>query len=142
MKTNGTIKTLLVDDEKRSLETMQWLLEECCPEVEIMGLCDSATKALDFILQNQPDLLILDIAMPVVNGFDLVSRLFPVPFPVLFVTAHNGPIVQILKRTGIPYLLKPVDDEELTRMINLIAQNRPLITQKQISDLGLAILDL
>lgn len=139
MKTNGPIKTLLVDDEKRSLETMQWLLEECCPEVKIIGLCDSAFKAMDFLVQYQPDLMILDIAMPVMNGFDLINRLFPLPFPVLFVTAHNGPIVRMLKKTGIPYLLKPVDDEELTRMIKLIAQNRPLITQKQIADLGMAI---
>ena len=139
MKSNEQLKTLLVDDEKRSLETMQWLLEECCPDVEIIGMCESAMKAIEFINQHQPDLLILDIAMPVMNGFDLITRLFPVPFSVLFVIAHNGPIVRILRKTGIPYLLKPVDDEELSAMIDRISQDRPLITGEQLAALSMGI---
>ncbi|HMQ90723.1 MAG TPA: response regulator [Flavilitoribacter sp.] len=139
MKSNEQLKTLLVDDEKRSLETMQWLLEECCPDVEIIGMCESALKAIEFINQHQPDLLILDIAMPVMNGFDLITRLFPLPFSVLFVTAHNGPIVRILRKTGIPYLLKPVDDEELSAMIDRICQDRPLITGEQLAALSMGI---
>ena len=120
-------KTVLVDDERRSLETMQWLLEECCPEVEITGMYDSPLAALAALRQSPPDLLFLDIAMPGLNGFDLLRQLLPLSFSIIFVTAYNGPTVRALKNTGLPFLLKPVDEVELTGMISRL-HLQPAIT--------------
>jgi two-component system, LytTR family, response regulator len=133
--TTKKIRTLLVDDETRSLETMQWLLGECCPTVEIVGMCNSSFHALEVIRRTELDLLILDIAMPVMNGFDLLSHIFPIPFPVVFVTAHNGAILRTLRKAGLPYLLKPVDDEELSALIEDITRHKTLVTAEQIRTL-------
>lgn len=119
---NMKIKTILVDDELHSLENMRWLLDEYCPEVEIVQTFDSPVAALHQLPLLTFDLLLLDVAMPVLNGFDLLSQLLPASFSVIFITAHNGSVLRAIKQAGLPYLLKPVDDEELRAMIHKVTQ--------------------
>lgn len=124
-------KTTLVDDEVRSLETLQWLLEEYCPQVEVIGTFSSPYQALQSLRSAPPDLLILDIAMPGLNGFDLLHHLMPVPYPVVFITAHTGEVIRTLKSARVPYLLKPIDDEELSALVPKVMNARQLITEEQ-----------
>ena len=126
-----TWKTALVDDEVRSLETLQWLLEEYCPEIEVTGAYSSPFEALQALRRTPPDLLILDIAMPGLNGFDLLHHLMPAPYPVVFITAHTGDVIRILKEARVPYLLKPIDDEELCQLLPRVLEGRKLITEEQ-----------
>ena len=69
--------------------------------------------AIEKIQQLHPDLIFLDIAMPVKNGFDLLKGLRDVLFEVIFVTAHNQFMVEAFHFSAVDYLLKPVDDELL-----------------------------
>ena len=66
------LRTILVDDEPRGLNTMEKLLELNSPEVDIVGRCSNADQAIEKILELKPDLVFLDIAMPVKSGFDLL----------------------------------------------------------------------
>ena len=83
------IKTILVDDEPRGLNSLQKLLQMNCPEVEIAGMSTSVMDAREKINQLHPQLVFLDIAMPGKTGFDMLSELDRTPH-VIFTTAYDG----------------------------------------------------
>ena len=78
-----------------------------------MPRCSTVDRAIEKIKQLQPDLVFLDIAMPVKNGFDLLKELKDISFEVIFVTAHNQFMIEAFHFSAIDYLLKPVDDDLL-----------------------------
>ena len=80
-----SIRSILVDDEPRGLSSMEKLLEMNCPEVDIVATCNSVDSAIEKIEQLDPDLIFLDIAMPVKNGFDLLKEIKDPHFEVIFV---------------------------------------------------------
>jgi two-component system LytT family response regulator len=71
------IRSILVDDELHCLNTLRMLLEEHCPDVQILNQCSSAEEALKAIPQLRPDLVFLDIEMPFMNGFELLDSRMP-----------------------------------------------------------------
>jgi two-component system LytT family response regulator len=107
------LRTILVDDEPRGLNTMEKLLELNSPEVDIVGRCSNADQAIEKIIELKPDLVFLDIAMPVKSGFDLLRELKEIKFELVFVTAHNQFMIEAFHFSAIDYLLKPVDDDLL-----------------------------
>src|SRR5690242_4844886 len=109
--TASPLRTILVDDEPRGLNSLQKLLELNCPDARIIATCNNVDTAIEKIKQLQPDLVFLDIAMPAKNGFDLLKELKEVSFEVIFVTAHNQFMIEAFHFSAIDYLLKPVDDE-------------------------------
>ena len=113
-----TIKTILVDDEPRGLSALQRLLEFNCPEIEIIGLCNSADAAKETINQLKPEIVFLDIAMPEKNGFDLLNEIEPVRFEIIFVTAHDDFMLQAFRFSAVDYLLKPVENNLLVDAVN------------------------
>src|SRR3982751_43499 len=108
-----TFRAILVDDEPRGLNSMQRLLQLNCPDVEVVATCSSVDEATEKINELRPDLIFLDVGMPVKNGFDLLRELKDSQFEVIFVTAHNQFMVEAFHFSAIDYLLKPVDDELL-----------------------------
>src|ERR1051325_7936270 len=114
----ASLRTILVDDEPRGLNSLQKLLELNCPEVNIIATYSNVDAATEKIKQLQPDLVFLDIAMPVKNGFDLLKALRETPFEVIFVTAHNQFMIEAFHFSAIDYLLKPVDDDLLIDAVN------------------------
>lgn len=111
------IKTILIDDEPRGVASLQKLLQLNCPEVEVIGVANSAEEAKDKIQQLQPQLIFLDIAMPGKTGFELLKELDEINFEIIFVTAHNNFMVQAFHFSAVDYLLKPVDDELLAEAV-------------------------
>ncbi len=107
------IRTVLIDDEIDSIRVLQKLLETVCPEVEIVGLADGVENGFKVIRETDPDLVLLDIEMAQGNAFDLLNRLQPVEFKVIFVTAFDNYAIRAFKYSAMDYLLKPVDAEEL-----------------------------
>jgi two-component system LytT family response regulator len=107
------LHTLLIDDEPRGLNSMQKLLELNCPDVSIVATCTNVDDAIEKINQLHPDLVFLDIAMPVKNGFDLLRQVGEPQFEVIFVTAHNNFMIEAFHFSAVDYLLKPVEDDLL-----------------------------
>src|SRR3984885_14674268 len=116
------IKTMLVDDEPRGLSALKRLLELYCPEVRVVGECQDTRSAMEAIPVMEPQLVFLDIAMPDKNGFDLLNELSPVPFEIIFVTAHNEYTIQAFKYSAVDYLLKPVEEDLLVEAVRRAAQ--------------------
>jgi len=107
------LRTVLVDDEPRGINSLQKLLQMNCPDVEIAGSASNVDEAIEKIMMLKPDLVFLDISMPIKNGFDLLKELKEIHFEVIFVTAHNHFMIEAFHFSAIDYLLKPVDDELL-----------------------------
>lgn len=107
------MKAVLVDDELYCTEVLAALLDKNCPEIEIIAEFNDPHRAVEFINENPPELLFLDIEMPRLNGFDLLERVRPVNFQVIFTTAYNQYALRAIKISALDYLLKPIDTEEL-----------------------------
>lgn len=122
------IRCVLIDDEVNNLENLQYLLQQHCSGVEIAGRASSADEGIQLIKEVDPDLVLLDIQMPVKSGFDLLKSFDTVSFEVIFVTAYDQYGIQAIKFSALDYLLKPVDTDDLKQAIDKAKQR---ITLKQ-----------
>ena len=119
------IKAVILDDEIHSIETLQWKLENYCPEVEVVATFDDPQKGVQHLKNNPPDLLFLDIQMPILNGFDVLEELGPdLPFDVIFATAYDQFGIQAIKASALDYLLKPVQNKDLKEAIEKFVRKR------------------
>lgn len=112
------ITAILVDDEISTLNGLKQKVEKLFPDISIINAFQKPEEAL-IALQTAPaDIVFLDVEMPRMTGFDLLSRLPEVSFQVIFVTAYSEYALQALKRSAVDYVLKPVDDDELREAVN------------------------
>jgi two-component system LytT family response regulator len=112
------IKAVIIDDERPSIETLKWKLENYCPEVAVEAAFDNPAEGVNYLKNNAPDLLFLDIEMPMLNGFDVLEDLGrDVPFDIIFTTAYDNFGIQAVKFSALDYLLKPVQNKELKEAI-------------------------
>lgn len=124
------IKILIVDDEFHAREELAVLLQEL-GEVEIIGSCANAMDAIKVINHEHPDVVFLDIKMPVLDGFELLGMIDDEVMPyVVFVTAFDEFALKAFEEKTLDYLLKPVDPERLAKtMVKVRAavtnQSRP-----------------
>jgi two-component system, LytTR family, response regulator len=116
------IRTVLVDDEIDSIRVLQKLLDAFCPQVEIVGTANGVETAVELIRETRPDLLLLDIEMSQGNAFDLLNKLQPLEFQVIFVTAFDNYAIRAFKYSAVDYLLKPVDIDDLRDAINRVVE--------------------
>jgi len=116
------IKAIIVDDEKLSRNTLKKLLEIYCPDVEVIAECDNAASATIQVMQIQPELVFLDVAMPGKNGIDFLKELDDIKFEVIFVTAHDKYILQAIRLAAVDYLQKPVDGQQLITAVSNAAK--------------------
>lgn len=111
------MRALIVDDELHAREELEALLAET-GEFEIVGTCPDAIQAIQAIRRERPDVVFLDIQMPAVSGFELLSMLDDEDLPsVVFVTAHDEFALRAFEENALAYLLKPVERERLARAI-------------------------
>ena len=114
------IRVLIVDDESYAREELAVLLEDI-GGVEIVGSCANAMEAIRMVNQEKPDVLFLDIKMPVLDGFDLLGMIEDEVMPyVVFVTAFDEYALKSFEEKTLDYLLKPVDPEHLSRAMQKI----------------------
>src|SRR5690606_38435412 len=134
------IKAVLVDDEISNLENLRTLLENYCPQVNIVATAQRVSDALLVIETCLPDLVFLDIQMGEQTGFDVLKSLPTRKFEVIFVTAYDQYGIQAVKFAALDYLLKPIDIEELMNAVNK-AEDK-LTRQKQTSQLDFLLQQL
>ena len=118
------LKTIIVDDEKHCIETLQWELKNHSETIEVIKTCSNGQSALDSIAMYEPDLVFMDIDMPDMNGFDVLNRLDSVNFDVIFVTAFDEYAIQAIKVSALDYLLKPIDKDDLSNAIDKCLKQR------------------
>jgi len=107
------ISAILVDDEVHCLDTLNIILKDYCPEVDVLEQCSSAKKALVAIENLKPSIVFLDIEMPVMNGFELLEQFKDICFSVIFTTSYDQYAIRAIRFSALDYLLKPIDPKEL-----------------------------
>ena len=129
------INAIVIDDEKHCLATLSLLVKKYCPDVVLSNLCKSAAEGLEAIRQHPPDLVLLDVEMPNMNGFTMLEQLTDIPFSVIFTTSYDQYAIKAIKYSALDYLLKPVDPGELQSAIRKYSQQRPAAATAQIRHL-------
>ena len=105
------IRTIVVDDEPAARARLARLLAQD-PEIEVVAECRNGQEALECVQKHRPDLMFLDVEMPTMNGFEVVTRLGRERLPfIVFVTAHDQYALKAFDVNAVDYLLKPYDDE-------------------------------
>jgi len=126
------IKAILIDDEAHCLDTLSILLKDYCPEVDIQEVCPSAKNALVAIEKLQPELVFLDIEMPVMNGFELLEQFKEIKFSVIFTTSYDQYAIKAIRFSALDYLLKPIDPKELMIAVHKAATLKNPPTSEQL----------
>ena len=113
-----TISTLIIDDEPAARSRLRKALA-AFPNVELAGEAKDGVEALDMILDLKPDLILLDVQMPGLDGFEVLRALpndtkWPL---VIFATAFDQYALKAFDANAIGYLLKPVSREKLAQAI-------------------------
>ncbi|MFN7930457.1 MAG: LytTR family DNA-binding domain-containing protein [Blastocatellia bacterium] len=109
------LRIVIVDDEPLGRTVIREMLRDE-PACEIIGECATGREAIELIRQQSPDLLFLDVQMPVLDGFTVLQALAPQPIPLtIFVTAYDHYAVRAFEVHAVDYLLKPFDRERFRR---------------------------
>ena len=111
------LTAIIVDDELHGRENLKKIIEMYCPEIRILDCADSANNAKKLVAVHHPDVVFLDINMPVLDGFDFLEEFDNRDFMVVFVTAHEEYGINAVKAAAVDYLLKPINIKELKQTI-------------------------
>ncbi|HEY5825338.1 MAG TPA: LytTR family DNA-binding domain-containing protein [Cyclobacteriaceae bacterium] len=132
------LKLIIADDEPAAREGLQALVRSD-DEIELAGSCKNGVEAIEVIETIKPDIILLDIQMPEVSGFDVV-RSITLPWPqIIFITAYDQYAIQAFEHHALDYLLKPFSDERfyksLTRAKQMVRDQHTAIRSNQMMEL-------
>lgn len=114
------IRALIVDDEPIARRGIRAFLRNA-PDVEIIGECANGQEALHAIEERQPDLVFLDVQMPLLDGFGVIENLEVEKTPaIVFVTAFDEHAIRAFEINALDYLLKPVDGERFQKTLERV----------------------
>lgn len=111
------IRAIIVDDEPHIRQTIRKMVNTVCPNVEVIDEANSVETGVDSIRNVHPDLVFLDIKLGDGTGFDLLEKLAPIDFKVIFITAWDSFAIKAFKFSAVDYLLKPIDPDELKQAV-------------------------
>jgi two-component system LytT family response regulator len=121
-----TIKVVVADDEPLARERIKRLLATD-PDLQIVQECRNGAEVLTTLLSREVDLLLLDIHMPRLNGFDVVKAMGQRKLPmIVFVTAHDSYAIQAFEINAVDYLLKPIEPERFQDAITRVKERASL----------------
>lgn len=122
------LTAIIVDDELHGRENLKAIIESYCTEIEILGLADSVVAARKLVDLHKPDVVFLDISMPVLNGFDFLDEFNIRNFLVVFVSAHEEFGIKAVKAGAADYILKPINIKELKQTVKklLLIRSDPI----------------
>src|SRR5687768_6992516 len=128
-----TLKALVVDDEPLAREGIASMLAED-PDIDTVNACPDGESAVSAFFDLSPDLMLLDVEMPGMSGFDVVRAIGPENMPaVIFVTAFDQYAIAAFEAHAIEYLLKPFTDE---RFAQAIARAKQAIRERRLARLS------
>ncbi|HSC36626.1 MAG TPA: response regulator [Chitinophagaceae bacterium] len=118
------ITAIIIDDEMKGRIALRQKIKDYCPEVSLLGEAADGREGLQLIEQLHPDVVFLDIEMPVLDGFGMLQQLERKQFHLIFTTAYNQYAIKAIRFAAFDYLLKPVDIEELRNAIGKIKEQQ------------------
>ena len=122
-----SIRTIIIDDEKLARSRLKRMLSRY-ENIEILGEAKNGREGLDLIEKHGPDLIFLDIKMPLLSGFEMLTKLEKSPY-IVFTTAYDQYALKAFEENTVDYLLKPISNQRLDRAIQKINNVLPLGNQ-------------
>ena len=107
------LKAIIIDVEARSRKALQIALNDYCPSVQIAAIAETPENGIEEIIKHKPDIVFLDVQMPGMSGFDLLSHFPEIDFDIVFITAHDHYAIKAIRFSALDYLLKPIQVDEL-----------------------------
>lgn len=137
MTTIDQVRTIIVDDEPLARRGLKTLVERR-PEFTVLAVCANGREAIARIGDLKPDLVLLDIQMPEITGFDVLERLPRDCLPVVvFVTAYDEFAIRAFGVRALDYLLKPVSQRRLDEALDRAAAR---IRDRRLAEYGTTLL--
>lgn len=121
---NKKLKTIIIDDEPNAVDFISSIINEYCPELEIIGHANDVPDGIRIINERAPDLLFLDVEMPNGTGFDLLTSYPEKEFDVIFITAFNHYAIKAIKFSAVDYILKPINIKEFIESVRKVTLKR------------------
>ncbi len=123
------IRAIIVDDEPAAIDVIRELSEQLTTDVQIAATATNGLDAMQAIMEQEPDLVFLDIDMPLMNGLEVIEKLPQKKFKIVFTTGSAAYAFKAIKLEAIDYLLKPIDPADFLIAINKVrlwvAANNP-----------------
>jgi two-component system LytT family response regulator len=133
MKTEK-LRALVIDDEPDCVQSLTMDLERHCPDVDVIGQCEGAKDGIRAIHEMKPEVVFLDIDMPLINGFEMLELIAKIDFSVVFTTAYDKYALQAFRISAVDYLLKPIDPDDLVKAVEKVRLHQSNeATQKQMT---------
>lgn len=117
------IRIAIVDDEIDNIRIINKYLRSYPSQISIVGEFSNSQIAADYLMENVPDVLLLDIEMPELNGFQLIEMLNSNDVQAIYITGHEEYAIQAIKSTAVDYILKPFCCNELHEALNKARAN-------------------
>lgn len=111
------IRAVVIDDIESIRKENIATIKSSCPNISVIGQAESVESGVKLIKLTAPDLVFLDVEMPDGSGFDLLQKLKPVNFKVIFITGYEDFAIRAFRFSAIDYLLKPLDATELAEAV-------------------------
>ena len=138
IKPSDMIRILIIDDENAAVKMLRLLIDKYIQHEKVIKICLSAEEALRVIPVYKPTLLMLDVEMPGMNGFDLLDKMPEWNFDIIFTTAYDKYAIKAIRFSVLDYLLKPIDVAELQDAIykHIVKQKtQPFISPQLVKNL-------
>jgi two-component system, LytTR family, response regulator len=108
------IACLIVEDEPESAERLSLLLERYHHnQINVIGTAVNGNEAMKLIQSEKPDLVFLDVQLREMNAFEILEKINPIDFGIIFTTGHQEFAISAIKNNALDYLLKPIDKDDL-----------------------------
>jgi two-component system, LytTR family, response regulator len=120
----STVTAIIADDEKFNREQLRMKLQKYYPDMEIMAMCENGLEAAKAVDKFKPDLVFLDIEMPVMNGFVMLQQLTYKNFELIFTTAYDHYAIKAIRYSALDYLVKPIEIEDLKAAVGKAEEKR------------------
>jgi DNA-binding LytR/AlgR family response regulator len=135
------LRLLLADDEPLALRRIKLALQSM-PDVEVVGAASDGAQAITAMRDLRPDVVLLDIRMPLADGFEVANAVEDAGGPaVIFVSAFDSYAVQAFETSAVDYLVKPVEFERLASALNRARERRAARTAGRRAEELAAVLD-
>lgn len=117
-------KVIIIDDQEFCTEALKDMLSGHQPEVSVAAVCHSGKDGLKAIKKHNPDLVILDVEMPEMNGFEMLREIKNPDFEIIFTTSFDKYSIQAIRFSALDFLLKPVLQHELKAAIEKLERKQ------------------
>ncbi len=131
------LNTLLIEDNPDAAEKIQFLLRKYCADrITLLAHASSGQEGVEAIEKHRPELVFLDIELGDMTAFEMLERIDPIDFQVVFTTAHDHYAIKAIRYSAVDYLQKPIGREDLLAAITRAEHNPARMLREQVNQIA------